>query len=421
MTWSNFGRLDQLAILALTAAACSAGGGAASVPGAQRGAAAGASAISNAGSGSTLNINLGGSSTGTGGDSGGSDVGCQHVEVRFVPKVPSVFVLVDRSDSMFVPNSVTQITSWNPLKAGVLSVIDRLQAQIRFGFGAFSGQQGGQCPIFDAIAPALNNAAAISAVYQPLTKLTGAKGETPVTQVLPLVADLLAKEPSDGDKYILFVTDGEPDFCDDGDPQCPADALVGRVQRLAQVGIRTIVFGLKSEQSAISDAALQAVANAGAGQPVTAPFTANAPDSVCTACSSRPGWLAEWTTLGAAPNCHAPGKQLLGMYGQATANATVYHPDPNDQAALTEQIASAVSGVKSCIFDLSGEITVNLALLAEASVTVEGQVVPQSNDNGWRMNNSTQLELVGAACATWQRPESTQIDFNFPCDIIVPR
>ncbi len=428
MRRSNAGQSAYVAVVflgLLGSEACSASASrsdSADVTGADRrgaGAAGTGSALS-AGNSSAPAINIDVSS-GTGGSAKTPDAGCQHVEVNFVPKIPTVFVLVDRSDSMFVPNSVTQLTAWLPLKTGVLSVIAQLQGQIRFGFGAFSGQQGGMCPIFDAIAPALNNAAAISAVYQPLTKLTGVKGETPVTQVLPLVQDLLTKEPTDGGKYILFVTDGEPDFCDDGDPQCPADALVGRVQRLATAGTKTIVFGLKSEQSAISDVALQAVANAGASQSVAAPFAGNASANVCTACSSRPGWLAEWAGLGTTPSCATVGKQVLGNYGPAGGNAVVYHPDPNDQAALTQQIASAISGVKSCVFDLGGEISVNLRLLAEASVSIEGQVVPQSSDNGWRMNTGNQLELVGAGCTSWQKPESTKIDFNFPCDIIVPK
>jgi hypothetical protein len=99
----------------------------------------------------------------------------------------------------------------------------------------------------------------------------------------------------------------------------------------------------------------------------------------------------------------------------------VYHPDPADQAALTDQIAGVVSGIKSCTFDLGGKISVNLARLSEASVAVEGQVVPQSTDDGWRMNSDTQLELVGDACSNWRKPQNTHIDFGFPCDIIVPK
>jgi hypothetical protein len=36
------------------------------------------------------------------------------------------------------------------------------------------------------------------------------------------------------------------------------------------------------------------------------------------------------------------------------------------------------------------------------------------------MKTSTQLELVGSACAMWQSPDAMKIDFNFPCQIIKP-
>ncbi len=369
------------------------------------------------GSGTTGNIDT----RNNNGGNDSTDGGCQHIEVNFVPKIPSIFVLVDRSDSMFTPDPTTQIASWDPLKAGVLSVIGNLESQIRFGFGAFSGQQGGMCPVFNSIAPTLNNAKAITDVYQPLGRLTGAKGETPVTEVLPLVQALLNQPGNDGDKYILFVTDGEPDFCDDGNPECPVDAVVANVQRLAAAGIHTLVFGLKSAQSPISDGTLQAVANAGASQPVAAPFGTDTLQNVCYGCATVTGWNGEWTALKSASDCQTAGKQVLGTYAATDGTATVYHPNTADQKALTDQVASVVSGIKSCTFDLGGQITVNLDLLSEASVAVQGQVVPLSMDNGWRMNTTTQLELVGAACDNWRNPETTKIDFNFPCDIIVPR
>lgn len=401
----------------MVASACSAGGSAGS--GAENPGSGGSGA--NAGT----SIHLGGSAaTGNLVASGGgdpSDSGCQHVAVNFVPKIPNVFVLVDRSDSMFTPDNTTQVVSWNPLKAGVLDVIDQLQADVKFGFGAFTGQQGGKCPIFDTIAPALNNAAAIKAIYEPLGRVTGAAGETPVIQVLPLIEGLLAQGGDDGDKYVLFVTDGEPDFCDNGDAKCPVDAVVSGIQKLAEKGIHTIVFGLKSSLSNISGDTLQAVANAGAGLPVAAPFAGQQPKDVCYACQAVPGWVAQWTAAGATADCQTAGKETLGAYSPAGGTATVYHPDPADQAALTAQIASVVSGIKSCTFDLGGQIEVNLTLLDQASVSLEGNLVPLSTDNGWRMNTETQLELVGEACTTWRKPESTRIEFNFPCDIIVPK
>ncbi len=358
--------------------------------------------------------------TDNGGGSNASDAGCQHMAVHFDPKIPTVFVLVDRSDSMFTPND-KQVVSWAPLKAGVLDVVKQLEARVRFGFGAFTGQQGGMCPIFKSIAPSLNNAAAISEVYQPLDRVTGAAGETPVIQVLPLVKSLLDDPANDGDKYILFVTDGEPDFCDNGDAKCAVDAVVAGVQKLAAEGIHTIVFGLKSSISPISGETLQAVANAGASLPVPTPFGATSKEQdVCYGCKGVQPWLAQWSA-GSVPDCATVGQQTLGVYGAAATNATVYHPDPADQAALTDQIARVVSGIKSCTFDLGGDISVNLALLDQASVSIEGQKLPLAQDNGWRMNSPTQVELVGNACATWNDPKNTHIDFNFPCEIIVPK
>jgi len=181
------------------------------------------------------------------------------------------------------------------------------------------------------------------------------------------------------------------------------------------------VFGLKSDQSNISDETLQAAANAGAGLPVVAPFGGRPVQDICYACiNGSAGWKAEFPA-DAAPDCAMVGKQVLGSYAAAggTEMATVYHPNPADQAALTDQIASVVSGIKSCTFDLGGQISVNLDLLDQASVSVEGQTVPLSTENGWRMNTDTQLELVGDACTNWHDPKNTHIDFNFPCDIIV--
>jgi hypothetical protein len=419
----RFSVLFGLSAALAAAASCSASGDPGSGGGRLGSAGSGSTGASSAGTGN-INTNPNGATgniaTDNGGGSNASDAGCQHVEVNFVPKIPTVFVLVDRSDSMFVPDSKTQVVSWDPLKAGVLAVVKQLEAQVRFGFGAFTGQQGGMCPIFESIAPALNNAAAISGVY-PVGRVAGATGETPVIQVLPLVKGLLDQPANDGDKYVLFVTDGEPDFCDNGDSKCAMDAVVAGVQKLASAGIHTLVFGIGSSIIQDSGAFLQALANAGSSLPPAMPFGAQSKEQdVCYGCKGVPPWVAQWP--GGAlpdPNCMTVGAQTLGTYGAAAKNATVYNPNPANQAALTEQIASVVKGIKSCTFDLGGDISVDLALLDQASVSIEGQKLPLAQDNGWRMNSPTQVELAGSACTTWNDPKNTHIDFNFPCDIIV--
>jgi len=198
------------------------------------------------------------------------------------------------------------------------------------------------------------------------------------------------------------------------------DAVVGGVQKLASDGIHTIVFGIGSSIIQESGAFLQSLANAGASLPAPLPFGATTKEQdACYACQSIAPWLGQWTAAGATHDCATVGKQTLGKYGTPTTNATVYHPDAADQAKLTAEIASVVQGIKSCTFDLGGDISVNVALLDQASVSIEGQKLPLAQDNGWRMNSPTQVELVGSACATWNDPKNTHIDFNFPCDIIV--
>jgi hypothetical protein len=101
------------------------------------------------------------------------------------------------------------------------------------------------------------------------------------------VGKLLADDTmAPGEKFILFVTDGQPDFCDDGNELCPPDSVVGELQTLATGGIHTLVFGISSPLTTISDAVLQGFANAGASQPV-APLVADI-NQVFDQCSASP-------------------------------------------------------------------------------------------------------------------------------------
>src|SRR6188508_105675 len=137
--------------------------------------------------GGSISTTQGGSINPTGGSGnvivpppGGSAGACQQAEVKFEPKIPTVYVMVDRSGSMFDCQSTsgrenscdTQAdTAWVKLREASLSVIRSLQADVRFGFASFTGTDpahGGTCPQLDEVAPDLNNADAIAAVYNML-------------------------------------------------------------------------------------------------------------------------------------------------------------------------------------------------------------------------------------------------------------
>ena len=102
-----------------------------------------------------------------------------------------------------------------------------------------------------------------------------------------------------------------------------------------------------------------------------------------------------------------------------------YHAQASDESMLTTQLSAALSGVKSCSFDLSDvngkSITVDTTMLAKASVKVEGTTVPQNATNGWSIdpNSTTTLVLNGTACSTWRTPNNNDISFAFPCGTII--
>ena len=65
---------------------------------------------------------------------------------------------------------------------------------------------------------------------------------------LQAAAKALAADTTVGDKYMLFLTDGQEDFCDDALEICASDSTVGALQAAFASKIRTIVFGLQTTQ-----------------------------------------------------------------------------------------------------------------------------------------------------------------------------
>jgi hypothetical protein len=387
---------------------------------------------SSANGGSSGNPGQGGSSSGSGGTSspsgsGGSgtgmDGGCYQATETFLPTTPTVFVLVDRSGSEFM-NSTTG--NYFTLRAATLQVIQMLQSQIRFGLGVFHGDHGtGACvPDFETVPIGMNNYDQIAAKYNSLGMPTTGKIDTPCFAVMPMVKKALTDDAavSDGPKYMLFVTDGETDFCDDGEAVCPTDAVTWAIQDMyaATPPIGTLVIGLPSSMNTITATALQNFANAGAGQLPTIPqpnsgqvFTGMNLYNDCF--NGEPPWKTAWMGLGKA------ALTPMATYGTPTMNAQVFTPSAVSQQALADQISAALQTVKSCTFDLAAEkIKVDLTQLGKAGVTIQGQSIPLSDTNGWHMLNDTQLELTGSACTTWKNPNTDTIHFDFPCDIIIP-
>ena len=107
--------------------------------------------------------------------------------------------------------------------------------------------------------------------------------------------------------------------------------------------------------------------------------------------------------------------------------------------ALTTALSTALSGVRSCTFDLS-TFQIDADKLDEAIITLVDSAagnmdVPldKNSKNGWYMTDitaatnakgqvthtATQVQLFGSWCDKLRAQTTTDIKFNFPCDIII--
>ncbi|HEY6723865.1 MAG TPA: VWA domain-containing protein [Polyangiaceae bacterium] len=352
---------------------------------------------------------------------GGSFVGsrdetdaCQGLEIAFTPEIPTVFILVDRSSSMW------DNMFWDPLRDGVLEVVSRLHEDVRFGFGTYTGIQGDTCPLDlqDVGIIDKNNYAAIEGFYSPIMH-PGVSTETPTPAALAAARDMLKTDFATfpGPKFILLVTDGNPDFCDSGATECRADLTVRVLQDLradTEVPIRTFVVALPDP--GIDLDWLTAFANAGAGQPVAAPRETEFCDDIVPA------------TAALFPDLD-PTLWPQGSYGETMGPEVPYNVDPAQQDQLVEEIAGVIAGVKSCTFDLEGELEIDKDREDEGTVVIQtisnptgtAQAYAPDGGDGWKVNEGTQIELVGASCEALRDPETTGIQFGFPCGIIIPK
>lgn len=372
----------------------------------------------------------------------GSDAACQSANYVFTPMIPTVYLLVDRSGSMFhclTGNTGDAVcadptnTSWYNLKTAIESVLTQLDTQVRFGFTTVYGTNptgGGTCPslqgmLTNNVAPKINNAAAITTLYDglaypPNSTQVGVKFESPASESIGVVAQTLTADTDPGSKYIIFLTDGQPDYCDDSNSLCAPDSVIYHLQKAHQAGITTIVFGVQTSLFDLAPGALQSFANAGAGEATLAPIkTGGSTFDFYDQCSGVSGWAADLTASGQTP---ARGV-TLGTYSTTMGPTMPYQPSASNESQLVSQLSAALSGVKSCSFDLSDvsgkSLKVDLTKLAQANVKIEGNIISQDATNGWSMMSSSQLVLNGTACTTWRNPNNNDISFAFPCSTII--
>jgi hypothetical protein len=429
------------AMAGLLVAACSASPGPGGLDPASGGASATGGTLPVSGSGGSVpragTTGIGGSAgslvvagnTSSGGTGGEAKV-CDAVMAVSRPLLPTVSILVDNSSSMFE----TDPPAW-PLLYGALmdptsGVLHALESQVRFGFAAFKGstsastEASATCASWTEVAPALDNRAAIDAAYEPIeaTWSPGTKWETPTAHAInKAVADLAAfNADPPGPKYILLVTDGNPNTCATLDPQCGQDFAIKAVQDAAAQGIGLFILGLGDIVAQPNNGCptsarcgllhLQDMANAGVAAAVQAPPTCDdplSPDCQYKYAGCNPDQLLTATYTPDAPDVGLP-------FAVDTRNA-------NAQAELTTTLTGLLNSVVSCTFDMNQYVTGDPT---NSSVTLNGSPLTFGDTaGGWLLEpNKYQVTLQGTACEAFKAASAEQggsgavVSITFFCD-----
>lgn len=296
---------------------------------------------------------------------GGSTV-CARSDVVAGRVTPTVILIIDQSSSM--NDSIGSGSRWNVLRDFLLKqdgLIKTLQDKMRFGIAMYSARSDmpNNCPMMTKVTPALNNFDAISKTYrgaEPIEDTPTGDAIDNVVLSLPPAAPDAPRDP------VIFVlaTDGEPDRCEELDPQNGQAEAIDAVTRAHGMGISTFVIGVGNELSMMH---AQNVANAGVGVQAGQP---NAP------------------------------------YWTATDDASL-------KTALTEILSMQVS----CDVTLKGHVEGNPCA---GKVQLSGLDLGCNDANGWQLVDDSHLRLLGTACKTFQKDEVATLHVEFPCEALRP-
>jgi hypothetical protein len=315
---------------------------------------------------------------------GGGGNACAAVDLTLGDVIPTVVLLIDQSGSMEQSELEPGLNRWEALKqalTGPHSPVKELEDKVRFGITFYSNDAQldeppaeGVCPIVDKggedetlMPPAFGRFEAFSDYFTPL----GTFRNTPTAESFERVAADLMEFDEPGPKYIVLATDGNPDRCEDnreGEPGPTGGALsrqmvVDAVSAAFEEDITTFVISVGGD---VTPDHLRNVANVGQGFDVDDP------------------------------------EERFHLVTSADA--------------LTTAFEDIISGTRSCVLTLDGEIDPEQAEKGE--VKIDGDPVPMDEDDGWVVVDGENIELKGEACETIKSGEHV-LSARFPCEAVV--
>jgi hypothetical protein len=297
---------------------------------------------------------------------------CEAVSVTLDQLRPAVTLLVDQSGSMRAayPTRDSGQTRWQVVRQALLDpntgVVQSLQQSVQFAlifYTSHNGFSGGGCPLLNQVPPATGN-------YEPIRQLydqSAPDDDTPTGAAVVQVTKEITASGRRVPEVILLVTDGDPDTCEQPDPQNGQSAAISAVTQAYAAGIELYVLGVSSD---ISGDKLQQLANAGQGRPIDA------------------------------------------VWGVDAGAAEPYQAS-DSVAGLTEQLRGILARVPLCDVELDRDVAVEE--LGVGNVVLDGRALRYGDPDGFTFKDARHLQIQGKACETL-RVAGKRLSVRIACD-----
>lgn len=256
-------------------------------------------------------------------------------------------------------------TRWNVVGDALFQEQDGLVARLvdsaRFGlafYTSFNGFAGGSCPMMDYTSPVLGDPDLLREVFDATVPLVD--GDTPTGEAIHEALDWLDRDEAAGPRYLVLITDGEPDTCLQPDPQNGQELALEAARAAHERGIETYVVGVSSD---VGETHLQEMTNV------------------------------------------AQGVRASARWGQDDEAIEPIVASEQDDV-LARQIQGALGDVRSCTIALDADVDLTGTFVVE----LDGQTVPATD----HAVMDGQLVLSGDTCARVLEDAKT-LDVEVPC------
>ncbi len=292
---------------------------------------------------------------------------------RSYNSVPStVMLLIDQSGSMNIRFGFN--SRWDVLRDAIVEpqsgLLAWLEPTASIGLMLYTSVDGYQtgldCPLFTSIDVSFGGAEQMRATYRAAEPLE--VGDTPTGEAIDGAAKRLLALADDTRKYILLITDGQPDTCAQPDPQNGLPNTIAAAQNAFAQGITVRTVGVSED---IGRNTIQAMATAGAGKP-------------------------PWDL----------------RYGEHEGAERPLFASTNP-AELAEQLKGIIGDARTCTIELGTTVRARRAL--DGRLVLDGETLDFGGANGWTFVDDDTLQVHGAACERILA-DGEQLHVRFPCE-----